>query len=62
MKGLARAAVVVPLEGDALRAFDEYKRREFIKQDASAARKLILERLAQINGQTTGKSKREATA
>ncbi len=43
-----KRVVGVPLQGEALKKFDEYKAKQFIDQDAVAARKLILERLAQI--------------
>jgi hypothetical protein len=43
-----KRVIGVPLQGDALAKFEDYKRKQFIDQDAVAARKLILERLSEI--------------
>ena len=40
------------LTGNEARSFNEYKRRQYLRNNAEAARKLMLERLAQVE-QTT---------
>ena len=49
-----KKVIGIPLSGEQLERFNRYKRREFIEQDAAAGRKLILERLAQIDKESAG--------
>lgn len=39
------------LTGDEARSFNQYKKRQFLRNNAEAARKLMLERLAQVEKQ-----------
>lgn len=39
------------LTGDEARSFNQYKKRQYLRNNAEAARKLMLERLAQVEQQ-----------
>jgi hypothetical protein len=40
--------IQVQLEGDEARRFEDYKKREFLRANSEAGRKLMLERLAEV--------------
>jgi hypothetical protein len=42
-------SVTIELKGDEVKQFTDYKAKEFLRSNAEAARKLMLERLAQSN-------------
>jgi hypothetical protein len=44
-------SITIELKGDEVTQFNEYKKKQFLRSNAEAGRKLMLERLAQSKNQ-----------
>jgi hypothetical protein len=50
-KSVETVNITYHLTGDEARSFNQYKKRQYLRNNAEAARKLMLERLAQVEQQ-----------